>query len=216
MFISSRSNDRVKAIRALRDRKARDATGTFFAEGPRLLQAAVDHAAVIEQVIVAPDRLTEAESDLLDAVTALNIPMLEVSPEVFDSVAFREESQSLGAVVRQKYESLAEVAETKRCWVALPEIQHPGNLGTVIRCCDAVGGDGVILVGQTTDPYHPIAVRGTLGAIFSQRIVRATDAEFARWVGQRRLHGRRHLTLRRPRLPPGRLRHEARRHDHGQ
>ena len=182
MLITSRSNERVKAIRALRDRKERDASGTFFAEGPRLVQAALDHDAVIEQVIVAPDRLTETEEHLLDAITERHLPLLEVTPQVFDSLSFREEGQSLGAVVRQKWESLAQVTQTKRCWVALPEIQHPGNLGTVIRCCDAIGGDGVILVGRTTDPYHPIAVRGTLGAVFSQRIVKATEVEFARWV----------------------------------
>jgi TrmH family RNA methyltransferase len=181
MQISSRSNERVKAIRALRDRRERDG-GTFFAEGARLVKAALDHHAHIEQVVIAPDRLTEADSALLDALTSGKLPLLEVTPEVFDSLSFREESQSIGAVVRQERQTLGLVAETRRCWVALPEIQHPGNLGTVIRNCDAVGGDGVILVGRTTDPYHPIAVRGTLGAVFSQRIVRATEDEFARWV----------------------------------
>ena len=182
MLITSRANERVKAVRALRDRKERDASGTFFAEGSRLMQAALDCGAAIEQVIVAPDRLTQADEQLLDAITERHLPLLEVTPQVFDSLSFREEAQSLGAVVRQEWESLAQVTETKRCWLALPEIQHPGNLGTVVRCCDAIGGDGVILVGRTTDPYHPIAVRGTLGAVFSQRIVKATDAEFARWV----------------------------------
>jgi TrmH family RNA methyltransferase len=66
--------------------------------------------------------------------------------------------------------------------VALPDIQHPGNLGTISRTCDAIGGDGVVLSGRTTDPYHPIAVRGTLGSIFSQRIVKARPAELARWL----------------------------------
>ncbi|HLF77059.1 MAG TPA: RNA methyltransferase [Dehalococcoidia bacterium] len=182
MLISSRSNERVKAVRSLKDRRERDGTGTFFAEGVRLVQAALDHNAAIEQVVIAPDRLTEPDSALLDALTARNLPLLEVTGEVFDSLSFREETQSVGAVVRQKRETLSLAGETRRCWVALPEIQHPGNLGTVIRNCDAVGGDGVILVGRTTDPYHPIAVRGTLGAIFSQRIVRATEAEFARWL----------------------------------
>jgi TrmH family RNA methyltransferase len=182
MLIASRANERVKAVRALRNRKQRDATGTFFAEGSRLVQAALDHNAVIDQVVVAPDRLTNTDMLLLDAIRARDVPVLEVTPEVFDSLSFREETQCLGVVVHQKRESLAQVAETRRCWVALPQIQHPGNLGTVIRCCDAVGGDGVVLVGRTTDPYHPIAVRGTLGAVFSQRIVQATDAEFARWV----------------------------------
>jgi RNA methyltransferase, TrmH family len=85
-------------------------------------------------------------------------------------------------VVRQKWEPLSLETQGRRCWVALHEIQHPGNLGTIIRTNDAIGGDGVILSGRTTDPYHPVAVRGSLGAVFTQRIVRATPAELARWL----------------------------------
>jgi RNA methyltransferase, TrmH family len=179
---SSRSNERVKAIRALREKRNRDAGGTFFAEGRRVLQAAIQTGAVIEQVVLAPDRLDEEEAELVDQVVDLGVPLLEVTPEVFDVIAFREEAQSIGAVIRQRWEPLPSVAESRRCWLVLHDIQHPGNLGTLIRTCDAIGGDGVILTGRNTDPYHPMAVRATLGAIFSQRIVRATEAELAEWL----------------------------------
>jgi len=182
VIIASRANERVKQVRALRNKRERDRTGTFFAEGRRVLQAALDTGAAIEQAVVAPERLDEADRALVEELRRRRVPLLEVTGAVFDSISFREEAQSLGAVVRQRWEKLPDVTETQRCWVALPEVQHPGNLGTIIRTCDAVGGDGVILVGRTTDPYHPIAVRGTLGAIFSQRIVQASEAELARWL----------------------------------
>src|SRR5262249_6376754 len=47
---------------------------------------------------------------------------------------------------------------------------------------DAAAGAGVILTGASTDPYHPIAVRGSLGAIFSQRIIETSADEFAAWA----------------------------------
>jgi TrmH family RNA methyltransferase len=180
--ISSRHNERVKAIRALRERKERDAKGSFFAEGERLLRAALQTGAAFELVVLAPERMTNSEAALVDALAELGAPLLEVTPELFDLLAFREEAQSIGAVVRQRWEGLEYVTETRRCWLALHDVQHPGNLGTLIRTCDAVGGDGVIISGRSSDPYHPVAVRGTLGAIFSQRIVRATQAELARWL----------------------------------
>jgi TrmH family RNA methyltransferase len=180
--ISSRSNDRVKAIRALREKRERDVNGTFFAEGRRLLQAALQTGAVIEEVVLAPERLDNAEARLVEQLDELGVPMLEVTPELFDVIAFREEAQSVGAVIRQRWETLSSVSETRRCWLALNDIQHPGNLGTLIRTCDAAGGDGVIISGRSTDPYHPMAVRGTLGALFSQRIVRATQADLTRWL----------------------------------
>lgn len=182
MIISSRANERVKQLRALRQRQEREARGLFFAEGRQLVRAALALGAEIEQAVAAPERLDAEERALWAELGTKGVPLLEVTGFVFDSLSFREAGQAIGAVVRQRWESLAEVRETKRCWVALPEVQHPGNLGTIIRTCDAAGGDGVILVGRTTDPFHPIAVRGTLGAVFSQRIVRAEEAELAGWL----------------------------------
>jgi len=182
VLISSRANERVKQVRALANRRERDSRGVFFAEGARLVKAALDNGAEIEQAVVAPERFSEEEGRLLDALIERGVPVLEVTPAVFDSLSFREESQPIGIVAKQRWEAIADIQETRRCWVALPDIQHPGNLGTVVRTCDAVGGDGAILVGRTTDPYHPIAVRGTLGAIFSQRIVQASPSEFEGWV----------------------------------
>jgi TrmH family RNA methyltransferase len=182
MIISSRSNERIKAIRALREKKERDATGTFFAEGHRVLRAALQTGAVFEQVVLVPDRLDDEEADLATDLDDLGVPILEVTPELFDLLAFREEAQSIGAVVRQRWEPLEAVAESRRCWLALHEVQHPGNLGTLIRNNDAIGGDGVILSGTGADPYHPQCVRGSLGAIFSQRIVRATPKQLAAWL----------------------------------
>jgi TrmH family RNA methyltransferase len=182
VIISSRQNDRVKSIRALRERKERDASGTFFAEGERLLRAALQTGAAFQTVVLAPDRLTKSEAALVDSLEEMKLPLLEVTPELFDLIALREEAQSVGAVISQRWEALSSVSETRRCWLVLHDIQHPGNLGTLIRTCDAAGGDGVILTGRSTDPYHPIAVRGSLGAVFSQRIVRASQTDVARWL----------------------------------
>jgi TrmH family RNA methyltransferase len=180
--ISSRANDRVKAVRALRDKKERDATGAFFAEGERLLRAALQTGAAFELCVYAPDRMTRSEASLIDDLEEMKVPLLEVTAELFDLIAFREDAQSVGAIVSQRWETLSSVTETRRCWLVLHDIQHPGNLGTLIRTCDAVGGDGVILTGRSTDPYHPMAVRGSLGALFSQRIVKASPADVARWL----------------------------------
>jgi TrmH family RNA methyltransferase len=66
-------------------------------------------------------------------------------------------------------------------WVALDAIQDPGNLGTILRTCEATGATGVILLGSTTDPHDPQAVRASMGAVFSQRMVRASWEQFMEW-----------------------------------
>ena len=71
--------------------------------------------------------------------------------------------------------------------MALEAVRDPGNLGTIIRTADAVGATGVILVGDTVDPFSVEAVRATMGSIFHVPLARASHAEFealrARWPG---------------------------------
>ena len=59
--------------------------------------------------------------------------------------------------------------------------QDPGNIGTILRTCDAVGVSGLILLANSADPYDPSAVRASMGAIFTQRLVRATWNDFVAW-----------------------------------
>lgn len=188
MLIASLSNPTVKHIRSLRQRKARAETGTFFIEGIRLVTEAIQTGAPIELLVVAPELLTSPFAhELLAHQQAGGIARLDVTATVFQSLAVKEHPQGIGAVVRQQWEALAQVRLTTGWgWVALDAVQDPGNLGTILRTCDAVGGSGVMLLGATTDPYDPTALRASMGAIFAQRLVRATFAEFTAW---QREHG---------------------------
>jgi TrmH family RNA methyltransferase len=115
------------------------------------------------------------------------VPCLEVAPDVFRSLAFKDVAQGIGAVVHQRWERWKR--SRSRRWAdrgfALDGVQYPGNLGTILRTCDAVGGGGVFLLGHATDPYDPAAVRASMGGVFTQRLVRTRFDEFAAWKGQR-------------------------------
>lgn len=188
MLISSTSNPQIKHIRSLRQRKERERSGLFFIEGTRLVAEAIQTGAAIETLIVAPALLTSPfAQELIQAQRQQGTRCLEVTPTVFESISAREGPQGIAAVVRQHWQPLTSLRlGSELGWVALDAIQDPGNLGSILRVSDAVGGAGVILLGHCTDPYDPTAVRGSMGAIFSQRLVRASFAEFARW---QRHHG---------------------------
>jgi TrmH family RNA methyltransferase len=66
-------------------------------------------------------------------------------------------------------------------WVALDRVRDPGNLGTIIRTADAAGASGVILVGETTDPFSLETVRATMGSVFAVAVAKATPEEFIAW-----------------------------------
>jgi TrmH family RNA methyltransferase len=111
-----------------------------------------------------------------------------VTAAVFASLSDKEGKHGIGAVVRQRWDSLASIRpEDGLCWIALGTVQYPGNLGTILRVSDAVGGAGGLLIGHTADPYDPTAVRASTGAVLSQRLVRTHLEDFARWKQQHQI-----------------------------
>jgi TrmH family RNA methyltransferase len=182
-LIESRNNATVKRIRSLHQREARDRTGLYYVEGVRFVARAVRRHAWIEALVVCPPLLAHPFTErLVRRLQASGTPTLSVSPEVLYSLALVDDPQGIGAVVRQRWERLARVRPgPELCWIVHDTVHAPGNLGTIVRTSEAVGGAGVILLDAATDPYDPATVRSTMGAHFSQRFVRTTVAEFQRW-----------------------------------
>lgn len=185
-LISSPANPAIKRIRSLRQRKQREKTGLFFAEGIRIVTEAVQVGAPVEALVIAPDLLeSRFARSLCEDQRRMGVPVLEVTKEVFQSISDKDGPQGLAAVIRQRWDSPAIAGQVaRRRFVALSRVQDPGNLGTVLRTSDAAGFAGVILVGPTADPYDPACVRASMGAIFSQRLVRLTVEEFVAWKKQ--------------------------------
>lgn len=188
-LISSRNNSQVKSIRKLRGRAERDQTESFYVEGIRQVSEAVQLDAEIDELIIAPELLTsEFALDLVEREVARGTAALLVTAEVFRSISEREHPHGLGAVVRQRWYTLDDIQlSSESLWIGLDTVADPGNLGTILRTSEAVGGDGVLLIGKTTDPYDPGAVRASMGAIFSQRLIRTSISEMISWAGQSRI-----------------------------
>jgi TrmH family RNA methyltransferase len=188
MTITSRNNPRIKQVRGLRSRKEREQSGLFFIEGLRMVTEAMQMGAEIETLIVTPQLLdTRIGQEFLQGPCRTRSPCLVVTEDVFDSLASKETAHGIGAVVRQRWEKLEAIHPSgELCWLALDGVKYPGNLGTILRTGDAVGCAGTILLGPTTDPYDPAAVRASTGAVFSQRLARASFADFCAW---KRRHG---------------------------
>jgi len=188
MLISSRANAHIKRIRRLRDRREREETGLFLAEGLRLALDAAQMGAQITTLVISPDLLSDQAKDSIATVrAAAGVHTLEVTPEVFEAISPQGVGEGIAVVARQRWDALSDLRlSEKSLWVAANEVQHPGSLGTMLRTLDAVGGEGLIVLGNSADPYDPTAVRASLGAIFTQRLAKASFADFAAW---KRQHG---------------------------
>ena len=182
--ITSRSNAKIKQMRALQQRKERDAIGLYLVEGIRHVGEAVAADAPIEYICYAPERLDSAFArDLIRQQSARGIPCYETTPEIFDSLAEKDNPQGILAVVRQRRVPLADLAPQNFAWgVALIAPQDPGNVGAILRTIDAVGASGLLLLDSGVDAYHPTAVRASMGALFWHPVASAAFADFAQWA----------------------------------
>lgn len=166
-------------MRALAQRKQREAEGAFVVEGIRPVWQAVESGAAVEALVVAPELLISEQARLMvDSQRAAGMRVVAVSAAVFTGVAEREHPSGLAAIVRAADRRLTELVVPPRAlFVALHETGNPGNLGTILRTMDAVAADGLIVIGHTTDPYHPTAVKASMGALFTIPIARVATAD---------------------------------------
>ena len=177
-MITSFRNPLVKRIKKLRRRKYRRREGAFFVEGIRVVLSAFEHRAPLETVVYASDLLTsDVAREALAAQRAAGTELVELSPEVFASISERDNPVGLGAIVRTRLHALDGLSvASDAILVAAEDLSDPGNLGTLVRTVDGVGAAGLILVGQTTDPFHPTAVKASMGALFTVPVAEVAEA----------------------------------------
>lgn len=183
MRITSYANPRIKEIKRLRERKNREVTGLFFAEGLRFVIEAAAKPERIQTLIVAPDLLSSmvAQETVCRCADA-GVDVLEVDSGIFRELSAKDGPTGLAAVIKQEWWTLDRIdLQTQPWWVVLENIADPGNLGTTLRTADGAGVNGIILVGQCTDPYDSGAVRASMGALFSQKLIKVTPDDFMLW-----------------------------------
>ncbi|HLZ58973.1 MAG TPA: RNA methyltransferase [Ktedonosporobacter sp.] len=176
----------IRRIHRLRLQDVRERTGLYYIEGLRFVSQAIARGVSIETLVVSRPLLKHPYAQrLIHQQQRIGTLVLEVTPAVLHSLSLVDDPQGIGAVVRQRWEPLQHIKVGEElCWIAHQFVRLPGNLGSILRTSEAVGGAGVILLDDTTDPYDPAVVRATMGAIFAQRFVRTNVAEFARWKQQ--------------------------------
>lgn len=178
--ITSPSNPKIKAVSSLFLRKYRKETGLFVAEGLRSVLEGLDCGVVPEQLIYSDEAdIHEGLQRAIDATSARGGLCLKVGEAVLEKLSRKENPQMVMGVFKQRFSALKDIKpDQSKLWVALEEVRDPGNLGTIMRTIDGVGATGVILIGQSCDPFSVEAVRATMGSIFSVPIVPCSLDEF--------------------------------------
>lgn len=158
-----------------RDRKEREETGLASLEGVRLAEEALRADLAVEYLLYDDDLVgRERGLALLEACQHRGIPCHQVTPEALERAADTQSPQGVIALFRPRRWRLADLGPG--LVVLLDNLQDPGNLGTVIRTLEALGGAGAVVAGGV-DPYNPKVIRGTMGSLFRLPVVKCDLSE---------------------------------------
>lgn len=176
-LLTSFANPRIKAIAALADKKGRAESGLFVIEGPEFIKRAVKGGWDIDTLLVA-----EGNDALVEGLEVVHLAreVIVTTPAVLGRITGKANPQPVLAVVKQRW---AVLGAAKGLWVALERVRDPGNLGTILRTCEAAGVEGVVLVGECTDPFGPEAVRASMGSVLAMPVAKADVDGLLAWAG---------------------------------
>lgn len=177
--ITSLHNERIKLVRALQSQpKARRKASRAVLEGFRLVGDAVEAGTLPDFVLITPDAgLPDGPAfSILEQLRALQVPVLDVAPEVMAHAADAQTPQGILAVVPAPR---LPVPDRLSLALILDAIADPGNLGTLLRTAAAAGVDAVLLAPGCVDPLNPKALRAGMGAHFRVPVVEADWPQIA-------------------------------------
>lgn len=160
--VTSIQNPTIKLIRSLKEKKFRAQTDLFVAEGELVLARARGEGWE-PQFLVSTERVEPWGA----------AQRITVTPKIMDLLSAQNNPPPVLGVFRQRWQ---ETVPPDGLWLALEDIRDPGNLGTIVRTADAVGARGVILGGDSCDPWGPDCVRASMGSIFAVPLVRMATA----------------------------------------
>jgi TrmH family RNA methyltransferase len=171
--ITSASNPLIKTLKSLHAKKGRAETGLFLAEGARLAVEAADLGVWPETLVFSPAAMArEQVRELVGEAERRRVRVIETSESVLAQISKRDNPQTVIGAYKQRLAALGELEGDTI--VALEGVRDPGNLGTILRTADATGAGGVVLLGESCDPFSVEAVRASMGSLFAVKLARAS------------------------------------------
>ncbi|PZN94478.1 MAG: RNA methyltransferase [Alphaproteobacteria bacterium] len=182
--ITSPANPVLKSLKALADKKGRREQGLFLAEGLRVCTEALATGQVPRTLIFAADAeghpLTQA---LIAATEARRGTVIRSTRDLLHRLTGKDNPGAVAAAYAIPDTGLHNIDRSSAAlWVVAENLKDPGNLGTMLRTCDATGAGGVILLDNSCDPFSLEAVRASMGGVFTRRIAQASGTDFLAWL----------------------------------
>lgn len=184
--ITSIQNSFIKSLVLLQEKaKARKQSGTFLIEGKREIELAIKGNYQLETILFLPELLTENE---INKLLKSKVELIEITKEVYQKLAYRDTTEGILAVAKTKTLSLNDLKLPDNALVLVMEsIEKPGNIGAMLRTCDAANIDAVIIANPKTDLYNPNIVRSSVGCLFTNQIASDTTENVIQFLKDKKI-----------------------------
>jgi len=173
--ITSSQNPFIKSLVQLQEKaKARKQSGTFLIEGMREIELATKGNYEIETILYLPELVSGVQIKKLKG----NPELIEISKEVYQKLAYRDTTEGILAIAKTKSLKLSDLKLPENPLIVVMEaLEKPGNVGAVLRTCDAANVDAVIIANPKTDLFNPNIIRSSVGCLFTNQIAIGSTEE---------------------------------------
>lgn len=180
--ITSAQNPKIKRLLQLQQKSSeRRKAGLFVVEGIREVERCMEKGYEIDTIFYLNKPMAENISEIIEENKG--IKLFEVSPAIYEKIAYRGSTEGVIAEVKTKDKTLQDLKLSENpLVVVLESVEKPGNLGAILRSADAAGADALIVCDPLTDLYNPNLIRNSTGAIFSVPCVACTSEECIKFL----------------------------------
>ena len=180
--ITSLQNPLIKQLVLYKEKsRARKRAGLFLIEGLREIELATHGQYEFVHIVYNPEIVTFEDIKYLGTQ---NTQYIEVSSDVYQRLAYRENTQGVIAVAKAKDLDLNAISiATENPLILIAEApEKPGNIGALLRTADAANVDAVIIANPKTDLYNPNIVRSSVGCVFTNQVATGTTEEIITYL----------------------------------
>ncbi len=169
-MIESPQNEKIKYLTRLStDNRFRKKSGLFVVEGKQENERA-------QKFDYEPTEFYICESIYSDILPADKVHL--VSEKVYEKIAYRGSSEGVIGIYKEKQNNLERFIPKANSSIIIVEgTEKPGNLGAILRSCEAFGIDALIVTDPKTDFYNPNVIRSSVGCLFGMNIFQSTNEE---------------------------------------
>ena len=155
------SNNKIKEIVKLHQKKYRDETGVFLAEGIKAVEEVLnENIEIIDLFVLENVNLKNAPS-CLKLINENIMKKISTTSSVCEALVTAKRKP----VNKERFKNLKRIA-------LFESISDPGNLGTILRSASAFKIDGIVLFSDCVDLYSPKVIRSSAGNFFKTPIIK--------------------------------------------